>query len=111
MRALVWDEMRPDDLAKVRAHLAERLPQSRLGDVFWLELPERLLSEEQKSHAQGCGPHRVAVVLEAEAVRLELLVRASQSLRCACTAYADPAQRDFCLEFLDRLLEETGART
>jgi hypothetical protein len=111
MRSLVFDELRKEDLAKVRAHLEETLPQSGLPDVFWLEMPGDLLSSLQLEHRVNCGPHRVAVVLEEDSVRLELLVRAQESLRCACTDYASKAQREFLLGFMDRLLEQTGIKT
>lgn len=111
MRSLLFDELRQDDLEKVRAHLQETLIPSRLPDVFWLELPPDLLSPLQQEHGSSCGPHRVAVVLEEESVRLELLVRAQESLRCACTDYASMAQREFFLKFMDSLLEVTGIRT
>ena len=111
MRSLVFDELRQDDLDKVRNHLQETLQQSRLPDVFWLELPAEILSEAQREHGQSCGPHRLAVVLEEDSVRLELLVRAQESLRCACTGYVSKTQREFCLDFLDRLLEETAIKT
>jgi hypothetical protein len=105
------DEISAGDLARLREHLADRLVESRLGGVFWLELPGGQLTAEQAAHAESCGPHRLALVVEGDSLRLELLVRASQSLRCACTGYADPAQRAWCLEYLDRLVEETGIRT
>jgi hypothetical protein len=73
-------------------------------------MPSDLLSGDQLEHKQ-CGPHRVAVVLEEESLRLELLVRAQESLRCSCTAYATPAQRVFLLGYLDRLIDELGLRT
>lgn len=117
MRSLVFDELRQDDLEKVRKHLEEALSRSALPDVFWLELPSDLLSSVQQEHSQKCGPHRLAVVLEEDSirleysVRLELLVRAQENMRCACTGYASKAQRDFCLNFMDKLLEETGIKT
>ncbi|MBU1349315.1 hypothetical protein KJ781_04580 [Patescibacteria group bacterium] len=108
---MVFDELMQDDLDKVRAHLQETLNPSRLPDVFWLELPADMLTPVQQEHGQSCGPHRVAVVLEEDSVRLELLVRAQESLRCACTDYATTSQREFFLGFMDRLLEETGIKT
>ncbi len=111
MRSLLFDELRREDIEKVRAHLQEILPQSGLPDVFWLEMPPDLLSPDQVEHRSTCGPHRVAVVIEEESVRLELLVRAQDSLRCKCTDYATKAQREFCLGFMDRLLAETGIKT
>ncbi len=110
MRSILIDELRPADIEKVRGHLKAACTASRLPDVYWLELPPDLLGEVQREHA-GCGPHRVALVLEEGSVRLELLVRARESLRCACTGYASQAQRRFCLGFMDRMIEELGLET
>ena len=79
--------------------------------MFWLELPPDLLSPVQHEHKDNCGPHRVAVVLEEDGMRLELLVRSKASLRCECTAYTTGQQRDFLLAWADRLAEELAIRT
>lgn len=110
MRALLWDEIRPADMERLREHLARNLTASGLPEVFWLELPAELLTPAQAQHG-SCGPHRVAMVLEEDSLKLELLVRASAKLHCSCTAYADGAQRQWLLEFVDRLLAELGIGT
>ncbi len=63
------------------------------------------LSPEQAAH-KDCGPHRMALVLEEDSLRLELLGRAHTSLRCQCTGYASPAQRQFLLGYMDRLIAD-----
>ncbi len=110
MRALVLDELRRPDLERLAEYLAGSLEASAMEGVYWLHLPPDLLSPEQSAHQQ-CGPHRVALVLEEESLRLELLVRAQNSLRCACTGYANPAQRKFLLGYLDRLIEDLKLQT
>ncbi|MFZ5586633.1 MAG: hypothetical protein ACOZHQ_11940 [Thermodesulfobacteriota bacterium] len=112
MRALVYDELRRVDIQRLAERLAQVCLPSNLDGVYWLNLPPDLLSPEQAAHPD-CGPHRVALVLEPEneSLRLELLVRASNSLRCACTAYATEAQRRFMLNFLDKLVAELDLRT
>lgn len=110
MQAIVLDEINQPDLEKVREHCRCNLVPSRLDEVFWLELPPELLSPEQAGHAE-CAPHRVAVVVEEGAVKLELLVRSQTSLRCACTAYATPAQREFLWDFAQSLVADLGIRT
>lgn len=110
MRSLVLDEMRRDDMEKLARHLGDTLIASGMEGVYWLELPSDLLSSEQHEHPQ-CGPHRVALVLEGDSLRLELLVRASNSLRCKCTGYVTPGQRAFLLAYLDRLVGELGLVT
>jgi hypothetical protein len=81
-----------------------------MDGVYWLDLPPDLLTPEQVAHTE-CAPHRVALVLEEESLRLELLVRAHDSLRCNCTGYASPAQRQFLLGYMDRLIAELGLMT
>jgi hypothetical protein len=112
MRALVYDELRRADMDRLAERLAQTCLASNLEGVYWLNLPPDLLSPAQAAHPQ-CGPHRVALVLEPEneSLRLEMLVRAANSLRCACTAYATEAQRQFMLNFLDRLVADLDLRT
>ncbi|MCA1988628.1 MAG: hypothetical protein LDL07_05705 [Desulfarculus sp.] len=110
MRSLVFDELMAKDLERLAQHLGEVCEPSRMEGVYWLHLPADLLTPEQAEHA-ACGPHRVALVLEEGSLRLELLVRAQNSLRCACTGYATPAQRQFLLGFMDRLVTDLGLST
>ncbi len=110
MRSIVLDELRPPDMEKLMGHLEAHLGASSLPDVFWLQVPDDLLTPTQREHAD-CGPHRVAVVLELDSLRLELLVRAAQSLRCSCTDYATSAQRDWLIAYLDDLIEQLELRT
>lgn len=105
MRSLVYDEISPKDMQKLSAHLAENLTASGLPEVFWLEVPAALLTPIQTEHGD-CGPHRFALVLEADSLKLELLVRSSASLRCACTDYASQAQRAWLLDYADGLMTE-----
>jgi len=110
MRSIVYDEITAADLEKVRGHLAAACQASPLPDVFWLNLPTDLLTPVQFEHGQ-CRPHRVSIVLDAEEVRLELLVRSAGSLRCECTGYTNQAQRDFCLKFMDNLCRDLDIKT
>ncbi len=110
MRSIVFDELPSADLDKLAGHLAANCRTSALPEVFWLDLPPDLLTAEQSAH-QDCGPQRVALILENDSLRCELLVRSRSSLRCSCTAYANQEQRRYLLEFLDRLVEDLGIRT
>ena len=111
MRSILFDEINSPDLEKIRDHLEKSLVPSSLPDVFWLELPPDLLSPAQHEHKECCGPHRVAVLLEEDGLKLELLVRSKASLRCECTAYTTGQQRDFLLDWADRLARELAIRT
>lgn len=110
MRSILIDELSTEDLGKVRGHLDGACTASRLPDVYWLPLPPDLLTAVQVEHAD-CGPHQMALVIEGDSLRLELLVRAADKLRCACMEYANRPQRNFCLRFVDDMIEDLGLST
>ena len=106
MRSYLIDELDPNHIARLRKNLADKGFSGSLDDVFWLPVPPELLSVEQRSHKERCGPHCMALELGENWISLELLVRAINNLHCSCIAYADPAQREQVINFVDRLLRE-----
>lgn len=111
MRSILFDELQQQDIQKLTDHLADICEASNLGGVFWLNLPPDLLTVEQAGHADTCGPHRLAVVLEDDSMRIELLVRSEAGMRCTCIGYATASQREFALNFADRLLADLQLET
>ena len=112
MRSLVFDEISAPDMARLKEALDQRLEPSGLaGEVYWYNLPEGMLSARQREHQEQCGPHRVAIVLEQDAMRLELLIRAEGKMRCSCVEYADAQQREQLFRYLDRLINQLGLST
>jgi hypothetical protein len=109
------DEIARGDIPRVREYLNEHATASSLADIWWVDLPEDLLSPEQFEHQQ-CRPFRFAVEVGEMQVgdsflRFELLIRSEQTMRCACLGYATRQQRDFILAYADRLVEELALRT
>ena len=111
MRSIVFDELQAHDIEKLREHFDSTLVVSAMPGVYWLELAPDLLSAAQAEHAPDCGPHRLAVILEEDCMRLELLVRASNTLRCSCTDYVSQVQMNYVLKYLDRLISELDIKT
>ncbi|VEN73759.1 conserved hypothetical protein [Candidatus Desulfarcum epimagneticum] len=105
MRQYVIDEMRLDDFDRVKAHLDKRFEASEVEGVYWIELDEDVLSDEQKRHRE-CRPHCFAVELTPGALSVELLVRSKTFLKCACMAYADPRQRRWLMDRVDAIFEK-----
>lgn len=105
MRLYKIDQLSREEKANIESYLNRTLQPSPVEGVHWLEVPQDLLSTEQRSHEE-CGPFFFAVELEAEAVSFELLVRSQSNLHCSCIAYASTAQRDFVLRFIDKMLQE-----
>jgi hypothetical protein len=110
MRQYQLDEISKSDIPRVREYLHQHATASRLEDIWWVDLPEDLLSPEQFDH-QDCRPFRFAVEVGDTFVRFEFLIRSQQTMRCTCLGYATRPQRDFILAFADRLVEDLALRT
>ncbi len=110
MRQYQLDEIRKPDIPRLRDYLNDHAIAARLEGIWWVDLPEDLLSPEQFSHRDH-SPFRFAVELGDDFVRFEMLIRSRETMRCSCIGYATRVQRDFILAFADKLVEELGLRT
>lgn len=110
MRTYLIEDLTPGDVAKITDKLKENGWSGSLEGIYYLPVPEHLLNDEQREHAEECGPHIFALEAMADedsgALKLELLVRARGKLRCSCVCYATAAQREHIVEFLDSLIRE-----
>jgi len=109
MRLLKIDQLSREEKANIESYLNRTLKPASMEGIYWLEVPEDLLSTDQQGH-EDCGPFFIAVELEAEAVSFELLVRSQTNLHCSCIAFTTPAQRDFVLRFVDKMIAEEQIR-
>ena len=105
MRQYLIDEITFLERDNIESYLKRTLKPGPIDGVHWLEVPSRLFGAAQRGH-DGCGPFYFSVVLEAKTLRCELLVRSSHNMHCTCTAWAEQAQRQFVLDFVDQLLAE-----
>lgn len=105
MRQYLIDEISFLERDNIEHYLKRTLKQGPIEGVFWLELPPDLLGPQQIGHEQ-CSPFYLSVVLEEKTLRFEFLVRSGDNLHCSCIAWATPAQRQFIMDFADRLLTE-----
>jgi len=105
MKQYVIDQLRESDYEKILGFLCDHADTSEFGEIFWVMLPEELYSDTQKEHEQ-CQPFCFAVNLSYKQVDFELLIRSRRILRCACIRYADKKQRDYIMDYADRMLEE-----
>lgn len=111
MRQFRIDELTADDKTRLQNYLRETTTAGTLDGTFWLPLPDELLSAEQFAHRATCGPYCYSIIVEEGSVTLELLVRSRSTLHCSCIAFATPAQREFLLQFLDRMLHDVPVRS
>ena len=105
MRQYMIDEISFLEHDNLDSYLKRTLKPGGLSGVYFLNLPPDLLGPEQQGH-EACGPFCFTAVLEKQSVRFELLVRGVSNMHCSCIAQATPAQRQFVLDFADRMLKE-----
>ena len=110
MRQLYWDELMPSDVGRVRDWLTDNAVASGLDDVFWVILPDDLLTPEQVAEASS-HPFCFAVELGRTDIRFEFLIRSRKVMRSPAAGYATQAQQRFIFRFADRLLEDLDVRT
>lgn len=104
MHQIVIDELSEQEQKKLQAALDRDFRKGPMTGLYWIELPEAVLSELQLKHT-GCAPFAVAAEQTRDQLRVELLVRSRTALHCDCIAYATPQQRQFILETIDSLLQ------
>ncbi len=105
MRQIVIDELSPMEHDNIESYLKRSLKQGPMIGLYWIEIPSDLLSANQQGHDK-CGPFYFGVEVEQTLIRFELLVRSTTNLHCTCIAHATPAQRQFLLNFVDKMIDE-----
>ena len=105
MRQIVIDELSPMELDNIDSYLKRTTQAGPMIGLYWLVLLPDLYSAAQQGHEEH-GPFYLAVEVERNRVRFELLVRSESNLHCSCIAHASGAQRQFVLDFIDKMVEE-----
>jgi len=107
VRSYIIEDIYPEHQAMVVAALTDKGYAGPLDGIFYLPVPGHLLTDEQKDHTGECGPHMfVLEVVNEHTLKLELLVRAQNKLRCGCVMYATPPQREYIIDFLDAFIRQ-----
>jgi len=110
MRAYLIDEISLPDMQKITGFLKENAMKSSLDSLFWIRIPDDILSEIQFEH-RNCRPHVFAVELGKDWLKLELFVRSLKTMQCTCPAYATPQQKDFIINFAHHMIDQLGIKT
>ena len=89
MRQYTVTELSEKDIETIEKALREKKLQASIDHLFWIPVPDDLLTPLQKEHATTCGPHVMALEVMRSSLNLEFLVRARNKIRCDCITYAD----------------------
>lgn len=109
MRQYQISDLTKEERSNIDKFLKRNAIAGSLDGLFWLVVPEDLLNPLQFEH-KGCGPFYFGIELGEDSASFELLVRSSVTLHCACIGYASPPQRDFLINFVERMLAEEKIR-
>jgi len=110
MKQYVIDEIRHEDYKEINTYLVSNFGEPELGNLYWLPLPNEVLTPVQTSH-ESCRPFFVALELEPQKLICELLVRTRQRVRCDCIGYATTAQRNWIIGSIDAFVDRLGIIT
>jgi hypothetical protein len=105
MKQYVIDQLRESDHEQIQKYLSDNAERTVLEEIFWVFLPKDLYTVHQGEH-ESCHPLYFAVNLSMRKVAFELLIRSRETLRCSCISYATPKQRDYIIQFADKMLQE-----
>jgi hypothetical protein len=95
---------------KIYEFLKENTVPSALDRIFWIHLPEDILSPLQFEH-KDCQPFAFAAELGEDWIRLEFLIRSTQGIRCDCSGYATREQLHFIHNFIDSMINRLELQT
>lgn len=107
MRLYVIEDLTGENITAIRGHLEAMELAGSMQDIYWLPLPKAMLNEVQKEH-EACAPHCMALEIVGDSLRLELLVRSRNILRCDCVSYASPELRAYMIQYMDEMLTTLG---
>ncbi len=105
MKQYLIDELRLEDYEKIKQYLDDFFKPGPIKGIYWLTIPEGILTETQRSHTD-CQPHYFAVELDEQNFSCGLLVRTASSIRCHCISYANVEQRNWLIDTIDSIMEQ-----
>ncbi len=106
MRSYYIDGLEEQQLEKITELLTSMNLHDSMPGLFWLPIPKDMYTPIQDEHAKQCGPFVMALEIERDALRLELLVRARNALHCNCVAYAAPSLQMHMMRYVEELCKK-----
>ena len=110
MKQYVIDELRPGEADQLKDCLQDDFGPPEMGNLFWIPVPEELLSETQQAH-ETCRPFYFVIEIDDNRVACELLVRTRAVIRCDCIRYATAGQREWLISTMDTVFDKLGIIT
>lgn len=106
MRTYTIDQLEEADIAAINDRLISMNLQAGLEGVYWLPVPQNLLTPLQREHLDSCGPYCLALETEENVLHLELLVRGLGRITCQCVTFASEDLRNHMIAYVENMLTE-----
>ena len=110
MRSYLIDELLLSDMDKINTFLMETAIRSDLEKIFWVQLPEDILSGVQFEH-HDCRPYVFAVELGTDWIKMEFFIRNLKNFNCSCCGYSTPEQRNFIFNYAHNFIKNLDIKT
>ncbi len=110
MRSYYIDEIPAPEMEKARDYLKAAAVSSKLENLFWITIPEDLLTASQFQHT-GCRPHAFAVETGTDWVKFEFFIRSLTNIQCTCPDYGTKQQREFIIHFAHNMMKQLQIST
>jgi hypothetical protein len=104
------DEITASDIEKIEAFLKRNTVSSCLDKVFWIDVPDNLLTKEQLGHKKQ-KPYVFSVELGKDCLKAELFLRSLGDFKGIYQKYCTLSQRDFILEYIEGMIAKLNIRT
>jgi hypothetical protein len=110
MKYYIIDEISASHMEKIEGYLRENAIGSEMEKIFWVELPNDILTGTQYSH-KDCKPHVFAIEMSRDKIKLELFTRSLKGLSCECQSYSSQQQREFIFKYVENMIDSLSIRT
>jgi hypothetical protein len=110
MKYYIIDEISASHMERIEGYLKENATGSEMEKIFWVEIPNDILTGIQYSH-KDCKPHVFAIELSGNKIKLELFTRSLTGLSCECQSYSSQQQREFIFNYVENMIDNLGIRT
>jgi hypothetical protein len=104
MRSIILDELRNEEIDKIKEYLKDKTTLSNIENLYWLYLQKNVLSDKQKELENQKGPYKISIEIGSNYVKFELLIRA-EMITNEGSAEVNEEQLIFIYKFIEEMVQ------
>jgi hypothetical protein len=110
MRSILFDELNNNEINNINNYLTKNTKNSNIDGLFWLILPNNILTVEQQKINIKHGPYKIAIEIGKSWLKFELLIRTSNITNIG-SSIVNNIQLDYIYNFANNLAEQLNLIT